>query len=428
MDSKNTPSTPDDRRQSTEVVAEALAKVNLQLSQCLDTLNSLGSKLPTSLRDHDILPDSENLRLAAEVVDQAHKIRVLVDAPVSILADHFLGYVRSKCLSAVVQQGVPDALNKGPMNTATLARSTGSREDRLGQVMKILCTEGIFTFDESSGHYSNNPASSLLSSTHWTQWHNWVSLQGGQFYDIARGIPESLKANVSRTASQINYDTDEDMFTFFRRQEWAGQLHRTLGGGAAAQLPGILEDYPWHEVSGELVMDLGGGGGDFIVGLLRRYPTMQGGLFDQPHIADLVRGSLAPGGKFHDLSDQLRSHDVVGGDFFKSVPSFTVYTMKWCLHDWNDSDAAQILRNIRKSIIERPVSRLIVLESILSDRYSARLSRYADINMMMTIGGLERGEQEWRDLATSSGWQVVRICDLRRAWVKALELRPLPNM
>ncbi len=311
------------------------------------------------------------------------------------------------------------------MALSDLAKSTHSRSDRLRQILSILCNHGVFTYDDVSGRYSNSAASSLIASKHWTQWHNWVTLYGNQFYDIARGIPASVDQDASRTAAQLNYNTNEDMFTFFRTQEWAPQLHRTLGSGAVAQLPGILEDYPWHELSSRLVMDIGGGGGDFIAGLLRRHPTMQGGLFDQPHIADTFREAVSLGGKFHALARQIRTHHIVGGDFFKSVPRCSDYTMKWCLHDWKDSEAVVILKNIRKSLVPEPGSRLVVLESVLSDRHSGRLAQYGDINMMMTIGGQERTENDWRRLARLSGWHVHGIWDLRRAWVKALDFRPL---
>lgn len=341
------------------------------------------------------------------------------------ICSRILGYVKSKCLSAAVERGVPDALEKGPATLDRLAEVTHSRSDRLGQILHILCSHGVFLYDAATGNYSHTPVSSLLRSSHWTQWHNWVTLYGDQFYDIARGIPESTREDATRWAAQINYDTDENMFSFFHNQGWVPQLHRTLGGGAAAQMPGILEDYPWNEVSDGLVIDVGGGSGAFIAGLMRRYPTMRGGIFDLPHVIDHVRPFFRGDGQFSDIGDRVGNENLLGGDFFESVPSCAVYTMKWCLHDWKDSQAITILKKIRQSIIIEPRSRLIVLESILSDKHSARLSQYGDINMMMTANGQERTEAQWEDLAVLSGWRIGKIWDLRRAWVKAIDFRPI---
>lgn len=324
-----------------------------------------------------------------------------------------------------MQQRVPDALSNGPLSLNDLARATQSHSDRLGQAMQMLCTAGIFDFDETTGRYSNSLASCLLRSDHWTQWHNWVTLYGDQFYNIARGIPESLKKDSSRWAAQINYDTDEEMFSFFQRQGWVAQLHQTLGAGAAAQMPGILEDYPWHEVDDGRIIDIGGGSGAFIVGLARKHATVQGAIFDVEHVIDHIRPFFQENGPYADVRDQFKDKDLIAGDFFVSVPPSAVYTMKWCLHDWKDPQAVAILKRIRDSIVLEPKSRLIVLESVLSTNRSGRLSQYGNINMMMTANGQERTENEWRLLAGQAGWHIKKTWNLRNAWVKALDFRPM---
>jgi hypothetical protein len=67
--------------------------------------------------------------------------------------------------------------------------------------------------------------------------------------------------------------------------------------------------------------------------------------------------------------------------------------MKWTLHDWRDPQALEVLRNIRHTIIEGSGHRLFVLESVRADGQSARLSRYADLNMTVAANGLERTEE-----------------------------------
>ncbi|KAK8119944.1 O-methyltransferase-domain-containing protein [Apiospora kogelbergensis] len=281
------------------------------------------------------------------------------------------------------------------MALEALAEATGSDADILGQVLHILCAQGIFRYEDGTGRYANSTASSLLCSDHWTQWHNWATMYGTQFYDIARGIPavvvrkgdDDTTNKHHRSAAQVNYDTDEDMFSYFRTRGWVPELHRTLSGGAAAQMPGILADYPWGEVGEGLVMDIGGGQGQFLAGLLRTFPRMRGGLFDRPHIIEHARPFFSPGGQYSDVGERIADVDMVGGDFFQFVPPAAVYTMKWCLHDWKDEQAVDILRKIHQSMTPGPNSRLILLESFLADSHSGRLSQYGNINMMMTIGG-----------------------------------------
>jgi hypothetical protein len=202
------------------------------------------------------------------------------------------------------------------------------------------------------------------------------------------------------------------MFKYFESRGWLARLHRTLGGGAIAQAPGILADYPWHEVGDKTVMDIGGGGGALIASLLRQNPAMRGGVFDLPSTIEHIRPSFEAEGQFSDVHARVSQSDLVAGDFFAEVPSYEVYTMKWCLHDWNDS------------IKVTAISRLVVLESILSYTHMGRLARYGDINMMMTAKGQERNEDEWRRIVDEAGWRLDSIRPLRNTWVCAIDLRP----
>ncbi|GMF79356.1 unnamed protein product [Aspergillus oryzae] len=339
-----------------------------------------------------------------------------------------IGYVSTKCLCAAVELKLVDILtdaDEAGMTVDELADASGAHPDRLQQVLRVLRNDNIFDYDAVSHRYRNNRVSALLHSEHWTQWHNWVDLYGNEFYDIARGIPRSIRREEARWAAQINFDTHDDMFTYFQAQGWLPRLHRTLGGGAIAQAPGIVADYPWHEIGSRTVLDVGGGGGGFLASLLREYPQMRGGILDLPrtieHACTLFH---EPQGPYFDLRERVPRENLIAGDFLKAVPAFEIYTMKWVLHDWKDPDVLTILRCIRASLIPGPDSRLVILESNLSDGQMGRLSRYGDINMMMTANGQERSEEQWRALAAASGWEVSRIYPMRRAWVCAIDLRP----
>lgn len=236
------------------------------------------------------------------------------------------GYVHAKCLAAAVELRIPDILrDRGSTTVGALSSISGARADRLGQVMNVLHNNGIFTYNPEEDLYENNHTSTLLLRDHWTQWHNWVDLYCNQFYDMARGIPASIQKDEVRWPAQINYDTNDNMFTYFRNQGWVPQLHRTLGAGATAQAPGILADYPWETVADETVIDIGGGEGALIALLLRAHGTMRGGIYDLPHVIEHSTPFFhTPDGKFADLASRVPRENLISGDFFQSIPPATV--------------------------------------------------------------------------------------------------------
>lgn len=336
--------------------------------------------------------------------------------------------MRTKALCTAVEFKIPDVLRERPRTTTELAETCGARPDRLRQVMRTLRNNGIFSYDAQNDTYANNSTSVLLLSDHWTQWHNWVDLYGNEFYDMTRGLQESCKADATRCPAQINYDTDDSMFTYFTKQGWVPKFHKTLSGGAVAQGPGIVADYPWHEVASSEVLDIGGGGGGLIASILRANPGMKGGVFDLPPVIEQAKINFHGGnGMYADVGSQVPQEMLTSGDFMVEVPSREVYTMKWCLHDWDDEKAVIILKTIRRAIKTHPTSRLVILECLLEDGHMGRMSRYGDMNMMIAVGGKERDETEWRSLAERSGWELSRIFHLRNAWPCAIEFLPISS-
>ncbi|KAL9084062.1 MAG: hypothetical protein Q9165_008263 [Trypethelium subeluteriae] len=373
------------------------------------------AQLLAKLHSQKELPDREISALAYKAIDRLHETEQLLEPGPLVLADHFLA----------VELRIPDLVRKGPLALRDLATVCKARPDRLRQVLRKLYNNGIFHYEAATDSISNNSTSELLTSDHWTQWRNWVDLYGNVFYDMARGIPASCREQATRTPAQIEFDTDKDMFTYFTDQGWLGRLHKTLGGGAIAMAPGILEDYPWEEVASDTILDVGGGDGALVALLLRRYRQMRGGILDLPEVIERARNNFRNAdGIYADVGNRVSDSMLVVGDFLEEVPSSKVYTMKWCLHDWDDTKAIKVMRNIRKAVQKGPNSKLIIMESLLTDGRMGRLSRYADLNLMMAAGGQERTEADWKRLAGLTGWVLNRVLNLRNAWPCALEFVP----
>ncbi len=89
------------------------------------------------------------------------------------------------------------------------------------------------------------------------------------------------------------------------------------------------------------IVDVGGGKGALISSILKAYSSMYGCLVDLPVVIEISRG-------FIEVEDLAARCEVVGGDFFKSVPDGgDCYILQRVIHNWDNNHAGVILKNCR---------------------------------------------------------------------------------
>jgi O-methyltransferase len=99
--------------------------------------------------------------------------------------------------------------------------------------------------------------------------------------------------------------------------------------------------------------------------------------------------------------------EVVGGDFFESVPAADVYILKTILHDWNDEQCGRILRNI--SDAAAPGARVVIIEMLIPPGDDPHVGKRIDLIMMGTHGGKERSPVEYEALLAEADMDVDRV-------------------
>jgi len=152
----------------------------------------------------------------------------------------------------------------------------------------------------------------------------------------------------------------------------------------------------------ESLTDIGGGNGILLSHILKTHKTLHGVLADVPHVLDRARergflsGEIAPRASLQQCN------------FFEAIPSGSrAYLMKSVIHDWNDDQALQILRNCRKVVPENGA--LLLLEMGLSEPNQPSLGKAVDLYMLVLTGGLERTVDEYRDLLGRAGFRLNRV-------------------
>jgi hypothetical protein len=142
----------------------------------------------------------------------------------------------------------------------------------------------------------------------------------------------------------------------------------------------------------ETVVDVGGGNGSFLRELLQ--PGQRGVVLDLPETVRDEDGLAATGIEF------------VAGSFFEEVPPGDVYVLGTVLHDWDDEQAASILRTIGR----HGGARVLIVDAVVPPGNEPHGAKWLDL-LMLAIGGRERTEPEWRALVEGAGLEVVSVQD-----------------
>jgi ubiquinone/menaquinone biosynthesis C-methylase UbiE len=173
-----------------------------------------------------------------------------------------------------------------------------------------------------------------------------------------------------------------------------------MAGRAGHEAAAVVNAYDFAGL--RRLVDVGAGSGLLTRAALERVPTLTATLVDRPAAVSLAREQLTAAG----LADRCT---FVAADFFEAVPAGgDGYLLSRVLHDWDDTDAARILRVCRAAM--PPSGRLIVVDAVLPARArDLPAAIRMDLHMLVLFGAAERTEQEMRQLLDGAGFEVRRI-------------------
>ncbi|KAI0389022.1 S-adenosyl-L-methionine-dependent methyltransferase [Xylariaceae sp. FL0594] len=151
-------------------------------------------------------------------------------------------------------------------------------------------------------------------------------------------------------------------------------------------LTGLRED------DGPVLVDVAGGRGHDITEFEQQFPDLTGRLVLQDQQPVLDSAVLSP---------RIEKRVI---DFWKDVPvrDSRIYFMKFIMHDFNDEQCIQILKNVAAAM-KKGYSQLVIHDFILPDMNCPELSAQWDMAMMAAMAGVERTESQWVSLMKRAG-------------------------
>ncbi|KAG7091742.1 hypothetical protein E1B28_008143 [Marasmius oreades] len=363
-----------------------------------------GIPTPNSSKSHPL--DNEAgalaLRRAIRTLEAAcERLCTTLAQPMHTLHNRAMPY-EAPCLKVVVEEGIADILESTASNNAKgmhiddIATKTKNKVDpeKLNQMMLLLSTRGCFQ-EVSKDVYANNRMSlQLLSSNPMS---STVALYSGEILQGASMLPEALVHPEYASSRAVNRSS----FSYLIRNEmenasyfdWVQsnphsikrfQLAMKGLSSSVGSSDAVVQVYPWKELlksslaSGKHSLtfcDVGSGPGAIALQLSKshnkKFKVVLQDLPEPLEHAKTIWSVEHPGGDVQ----------FVPVDFLKEspVPGQDVYFLGYIIHDWPDSDAVTILKNIAS--VMNSSSRLLLHDYVLQHLYRDQSSTESNVEM-----------------------------------------------
>jgi predicted O-methyltransferase YrrM len=305
------------------------------------------------------------------------------------------GFCVSQIIRTAVELSLADHLAAGPLTPEAIAEREGSAPGTTFRLMRACATVGLLTADET-GRFHTTPlletlrsdaagslrgvALALTNSAHWLPW-------------IKFG------ASVRAGHSQAHNALGMDFFDYLEHNPaQAQEFNAGLTGITAAWAMELAKLIDTSNV--RRAVDVGGANGTLLTLLQEANPALHGIVFDRPNIAENAKAHVVR----HGFAERT---DVVGGDFFESVPAGDLYLLKFILHDWDDESCVKILRRCREAM--EPGGRIAILEFVIGAHDDAGLTALMDLNMLAVADGRERSLAEFDALLDRAGLRRTAV-------------------
>lgn len=305
-------------------------------------------------------------------------------------------FVTCRVLYVIAKLGIADLLKDGARSSEELSSATATHARSLYRVLRAAASVGVLSESQDRGFALTEVGSTLRSDVP-DSLRGWVlytgepwNLQAWQelLHSVRTGEPGWERAHGVPFFEYLSRHLDASVIfdaamTNFSRWD-------------AAVVPTAYDFSQFRTI-----VDVGGGQGALLISILKANPEVRGVLYDQAHVVERARDTIAAEG----LEGRC---EMVTGSFFESIPGGAdAYVLKYIIHDWRDDRAHVILANCRRAMTSG--AKLLLIEMIVPPPGESHLAKTSDVEMLVMLGSPERTVDEYESLLNRAGFRLARI-------------------
>lgn len=326
---------------------------------------------------------------------QASTVELPSSPPSAMLMQIASGAMLTQAVGVAAKLGIADLLKDGGKNVDELAQATGAHSRALYRILRSLASIGIFR-ETSPRVFENTPISNLLRSDVPDSMRNTAIFMAEPWhYNVWGNMLHSVMTGESAWKKTHGLEVFD---WFVQHPEAADNFNKTMTELSTGVTPAVVEAYDFSNI--DTLADIAGGHGYLLSKILTANPNLKGILFD---VESVIKGADAMF-QSNGIADRV---EKVSGDFFNEVPTADAYIMKHIIHDWDDERSILIMKNIHTAM--NGDGKLLLIEMVVPVGNEPHYSKILDLEMLTSPGGIERTEEEYRELFVRAGFRLTRI-------------------
>ena len=314
---------------------------------------------------------------------------------INVIGKYLLNFLAFPIVSALVENQIPNKLLAGPQTAEELSANTEINPEKLFVYLRAVSQLGLFNFDSSTNKWSNTEESTILTSQLSESLWKWIACDFTIETMLHTGV--QLKSSLPPNETLGRPNIFEQLMA---KPELLGLFQNCMTQASKSNFSEVLENI---DMSGcRKLLDVGGADGTLALSLAKKYPDLEFAVFDRPEVLPIAENNL----RLHEMTERVKFYP---GNFFENIQEgFDCILMKHIIHDWNDEKSSVILRNCRNAL--NTGNKMFIIEQIVDphkDTYVSNLA--ADLLMRLTVGGQERSLEQFREIFSKSGFEIVAV-------------------
>ncbi|MDN0087181.1 methyltransferase [Yersinia nurmii] len=326
------------------------------------------------------------------------------------------GYQLAHCAQVAARLNIAELLFESPRSIVELAQITGVKSEYLYRLLRLLAAEGIFR--EIDGNivdekvFEFTPAAAALHKNTIGSVKPFLLAMMGElsvaFSSLQQGITEG------KSSLELHYQLDIWQY-YEQHPEQAENFNNGMAGLTQYFVQTVIPAYNFNDFN--RIIDIGGGNGALLLTILAANRNPTGVIFDSPSVVEKTTEII----RHQNMASRCT---ILTGNFFESIPSgHDLYLLKYILHDWNDEQCIQILRNCANAMSKG--NKILIVEAIIPSGNTYHAGKHSDITMLACTQGRERTEAEFRVLFTAAGLKINKVIELPIQEISLIEGEPI---